>query len=152
MPTATATEQTIHTMEFSKEESVEAPIEIVWESLLEQLGPESEIPGGKKFPLKLEAWVGGRWFRDLGNNTGHLWGHVQVIKPPNLIELCGPIAMSYPAMNHIQYRLTAEGKSTKLKLTHKAMGMIIPEHREMDEAWEYILHKVVENALRKVKK
>jgi len=26
------------------------------------------------------ALAGGRWFRDIGNNAGHLWGHVQVIR------------------------------------------------------------------------
>ena len=61
MPTAIATEQTIHTMEFSKEESVEAPIEIVWESLLEQLGPESEIPGGKNGECNPLCEFIGRW-------------------------------------------------------------------------------------------
>ena len=25
--------------------------------------------------MKLEAWPGGRWFRDLGDGNGHLWGH-----------------------------------------------------------------------------
>ena len=59
----------------------------------------------------LEQWPGGRWFRDRGNGIGHLWGHVQVIKPPVLLELSGPLLMSYPAMNHIEVRLDqiAEG-------------------------------------------
>ena len=41
--------------------------------------------------MKIEPWPGGRWYRDLGNNAGHLWGHVQVIKPPTLLEICGPL-------------------------------------------------------------
>ena len=53
----------------------------------------------------LEPWPGGRWFRDRGNGVGHLWGHVQVIKPPVLIELSGPMFMSYPALNHVELRL-----------------------------------------------
>ena len=50
-----------------------------------------------RFPMVIEPWPGGRWYRDLGNNAGHLWGHVQVIKPPTLLELCGPMFMSFPA-------------------------------------------------------
>ena len=65
--------------------------------MLDQLGPEGQMPGGKPFPMKIEPWPGGRWYRDLGNNSGHLWGHVQVIKPPTLLEICGPLMMSYPA-------------------------------------------------------
>jgi len=30
---------------------------------------------------------------------------VQVIKPPVLLELSGPLFMSYPAINHIELRL-----------------------------------------------
>ena len=129
-------EKTMQTVEFKNEELIKAPIEIVWRAVLDEVGPEAQMPGGKTLSLKVEAWPGGRWYRDLGNNTGHLWGHVQVIKPPGLLELCGPMAMSYPCVNHIQYRLTAEGSGTRLILTHKAMGLIPKEHREgMGEGW-----------------
>jgi len=136
-------EQTVQTMEIRKEEMINAPIEIVFQAVLDQLGPESEMPDGKPFPFKLEAWPGGRWFRDLGNNAGHLWGHVQVIKPPTLLEIVGPTAMSYPAVNHMQYRLAPEGAGTRLKFTHKAMGLILPEHRDgMPEGWEFWLGQI----------
>src|SRR5262245_41332203 len=126
----TIADQEIQTIHFVKEESIDAPIEIVFQSVLDELGPESQMPNGQTFPMKLEAWPGGRWFRDLDNNAGHLWGHVQVIKPPTLLEIYGPMPMSYPAINHVQYRLSAEGGGTRLKFTHKAMGVIAPEHRE----------------------
>lgn len=91
--------------------------------------------------------AGRRWFRDLGANTGHLWGHVQVIKPPSLLEICGPLFMSYPATNFVQYRLVAESVSTTLKLTHRAMGLITPEHREgVHEGWDYELAKIRERS------
>ena len=87
--------------------------------------------------LKIEAFPGGRWFRDLGNNVGHLWGHVQVIKPPLLLELVGPMMMSYPVASHIQYRLTPQGGKTLLTLTHRAMGLILPEHTVgMNDGWQ----------------
>ena len=107
------------------------------------------MPDGRPFPMTIEPWPGGRWFRDLGEHAGHLWGHVQVIKPPTLLELCGPMPMSYPALNHVQYRLTpdASGKNTRLKITHKAMGLIIPEHRDgMPEGWEHGLERIRELA------
>ena len=97
----------ISSMKIQKEIFIEAPIDIAFECVLAQLGPESQMPDGRPFPFKLEAFPGGRWLRDLGNNTGHLWGHVQVIKPPKLIELWGPFMMSYAATNHAQYRRTA---------------------------------------------
>ena len=104
-------------------------------------GLAGDMPDGKPFPMVIEPWPGGR-YRDLGNNAGHLWGHVQVIKPPTLIELCGPMFMSYPAINHVQYRLTAEGDGTRLKLTHRAFGPIPQEVQEgVVEGWNYRLKR-----------
>src|SRR5881227_3166305 len=138
MKTDTRERQSVESFEIGKEIEISAPIAIAFAAMLDELGPEGQMPGGKPFPLKIEPWPGGRWYRDLGNNTGHLWGHVQVIKPPGLLEICGPMPMSYPAINHIHDRLTVEGSGTRLKLTHKAMGLIPPEHREgMDQGWEY---------------
>jgi hypothetical protein len=103
--------------------------------------------------MKIEAWPGGRWYRDLGNNSGHLWGHVQVIKPPTLLEICGPLMMSYPALNHLQYRLRAEGAVTRVVLLHRTMGLILPEHRDgLPKGWTYWLEHIRELAERKNRK
>jgi hypothetical protein len=140
---------TIQSLNIVKEIEIAAPIHISFAALLEELGPGSEIPGGAPFPMVLEAWPGGRWYRDLGDNAGHWWGHVQVIKPPKLIELCGPMFMSYPAVSHLQYRLTDDGDRTLLKLTHRAIGQIPAEHREgVQTGWEYRLNRVRELAMR----
>ena len=153
MPAILTEEKNVHTIEIRKEETIEAPIEIAWEAVLDQLGPEGQMPGGKQFPMKLEAWPGGRWFRDLGNNAGHFWGHVQVIKPPTMLELCGPMPMSYPAINHLQYKLTADGAGTRLSFTHRAMGLIAKEFREgMGEGWGFKLQRIVEIATSRAKK
>jgi hypothetical protein len=102
--------------------------------------------------MTLEQWPGGRWFRDRGNGIGHLWGHVQVIKPPTLLEICGPMFMSYPAANHVQYRLSAEGKGTRLKFVHKSMGLIPKDHQEgMQMGWNYKMKRIVELAGRRRK-
>lgn len=126
---------------------IAAPVEVVFESVLEELGPGSQMPDGKPFPMKIEPWVGGRWYRDLGemggHKTGHLWGHVQVIKAPTLLELVGPMPMSFPALNHVQYRLKAEGGGTLLTLHHRAMGLIPQEFREgMPDGWEHGVKRI----------
>lgn len=143
MSTDTMQLQSVETMELRKEILVEAPIEITFQAVLDELGPESLMPDGRPFPLKLEPWPGGRWYRDLGNNSGHFWGHVQVIKPPALLELCGPMPMSFPAMNHVQYRLKQEGNKTRVSLLHRAMGLIPPEYRDgMPEGFEFGLKRI----------
>lgn len=142
--------QSVETFEIRKEVEISAPIEIAFEAVLDQLGPEGQMPGDKPFPMKLEAWPGGRWYRDLGNNSGHLWGHVQVIKPPTLLEVCGPLMMSYPAANHLQYRLTAEGNLTRLVFFHRAMGLIPPDQRDgFAQGWQYWVERIRDLAERK---
>ena len=150
MTTDTMEQETVQTMEIRKEIEIAAPIEVAFEAVLEELGPEGRMPDGKSLQMKLEPWPGGRWYRDLGNNSGHLWGHVQVIKAPALLEICGPMAMSYPAANHIQYRLKAEGNGTRLTLLHRAMGLIPQEHRDgMPEGWGMWVKQIRDRAERK---
>lgn len=140
---AAAVSEGMQTLCIEKEVFIGAPLDLAFEAILEELGPASEIPGGKPMPMVIEPWPGGRWFRDLGNKSGHLWGHVQVIKPPALLEISGPLFMSYACMNHVQYRLVAEGNGTKLKFTHRAIGEIPAEHREgVAEGWNYGLNRI----------
>ena len=146
---ATEPDLAVQTFQFSKDVSVAAPAEIVFDAVLAECGPESQMPDGTAFPMKLEPWPGGRWFRDLGDNAGHLWGHVQVIKPPKLLEICGPMFVSYPATNHLQYRLTPEGDGTRLKLTHRAFGYF-PQGfiTGADEGFSHFLKRIAEIAQR----
>ena len=150
MTTDTMELTSVETLEIRKQIEIAAPIELTFEAVLEELGPGSQLPDGQPFPMKVEPWPGGRWYRDLGHNTGHLWGHVQVIKPPTLLELCGPMPMSYPAINHLQYRLKEEGGKTRLSILHRAMGLIPAEHRDgMPEGWEHGLKRIRDVAERK---
>jgi uncharacterized protein YndB with AHSA1/START domain len=146
-------QQAVESLEIRKEIAIAAPIEFAFAAVLDELGPEAQMPGGKPFSMKLEAWPGGRWYRDLGNNSGHLWGHVQVIKPPTLLEICGPLMMSYPAANHVQYRLTAEGGGTRLVFLHRGLGLFLPEHRDgMPKGWQHWLERIRDHAERKGRK
>ena len=154
MTTEISERQEIQTLEIRKEIEIDAPIDVSFESVLDELGPEGLGPEGKSLSMKIEPWPGGRWYRDLGNNTGHLWGHVQVIKPPTLLEITGPMPMSYPAVNHVQYRLKELGGGrTLLTFLHRAMGLIPSEHREgMPQGWQNWLENIRKTAERKAKK
>ena len=133
--------QAVQTFEIVKQEEIAAPIGIVFETILEQMGPLNSTPE-KPMPMKLEAWPGGRWFRDLGNNTGHFWGVVQAIKPPSLLEICGPLFMSTPAVSNLQYRLTEENGLTRLRFVHRAMGWIGESDRGVDAGWTDLMTRI----------
>ncbi len=153
MKTDASERQSFESFEIFKEIEIAAPIDIAFAAMLDEIGPENQMLGGKPFPMKIEPWPGGRWYRDLGNNSGHFWGHVQVIKPPTLLEICGPLMMSFPALNHVQYRFKADGGVTRLAFIHRAMGRILPEHRDgMPKGWEDWLQRIRERAERKNRK
>jgi len=145
MAATTVSMQAVQQFEIVKDELMAAPIDIVFESLLEQMGPYNETPDGKSLTMKLETWPGGRWFRDLGNNMGHFWGHVQAIKAPELLEIQGPMFMSFPVASHLQYRLTAEGSKTRVRISHRAMGLIPPEFSDgarVGVGWDHFMSRL----------
>lgn len=122
---------------------VKGPIAEVFKSVLYRFGEGNMGPDGKSLQMKLEEFAGGRWFRDRGEGISHLWGHIQVIKPPTLIEISGPMFMSYPAINHLALRLEEINGLTKVTLRHRALGMIDPEHRSgVKEGWGMMLESV----------
>ena len=118
------------TLLVEQEIHVHASLEDTFAALLEQLGPENEGGEGRPFPMVLEAWPGGRWYRDLGNDNGHHWAHVQAIKRPTLLEFSGPLFMSHPVANNVQYRLSEENGGTLIKFRHSAFGLIQEQHRQ----------------------
>src|SRR5687768_12321488 len=128
MPMTNPANETVQTLRVVKDLIINASVDIVWESVLEETGPAMRHDTAGPMSMKLEAWPGGRWYRDVGEGKGHLWGHVQVIKPPTLLEISGPMFMSYPAINHIQYRLKAEGSGTRFQFVHRGIGIFDAEH------------------------
>jgi hypothetical protein len=147
--TATKVARTIEdlTLSVSQEIHVRASLEVTFAAMLEQIGPYNDTPDGKPMPLKIEPWPGGRWYRDLGGENGHFWGHVQAIKRPTLLEITGPLFMSYPVVSNIQYRLSEVEGGTLIKFNHTAMGLIPDEHREgVGKGWTHINESIRKRA------
>ena len=149
MTTLTLPEIDSLSLKINHEIRVRASLETTFAALLEQLGPGNERPDGTPLSMKLEAWPGGRWFRDLGDGNGHYWATVQAIKRPTLLELSGPLFMSYPVANNVQYRLSHEDGETLIKFCHAGFGLIQEEHRKgVATGWNYILDQARQRAER----
>ena len=124
------------TLNVTQEIHVRASLDATFAALLEEIGPHNAMADGSPMPMKFEAWPGGRWYRDLGDNNGHFWGHVQAIKRPTLLEITGPLFMSYPAISNVQYRLSEANGGTLIKFQHSALGLIQDEHRKnVSKGW-----------------
>ena len=131
------------TLDVAQQIDVKADIGDVFKAVLHRFGEGSTNPDGESMHMILEQWPGGRWFRDRGNGIGHLWGHVQVIKPPVLLELSGPMFMSYPALNHVEIKLDQAPGGTKVTLRHRAIGFLDETHRQnVGKGWKHYLDSV----------
>ena len=146
-------EEAVRSFSIRREDRIEASIEIVFETILEQMSHLNVKPDGVPMPMKLEAWPGGRWYRELGNNNGHMWGHVQAIRAPELLEIYGPLFMSFPATSNVQYRLKADGNATILQFNHTAMGLIPDDmSANVSTGWDNMLKHIRADAERSARK
>lgn len=144
-----AADQTLENLTFTlnQEIHVQAPLDVTFAALLEQLGPGNETPEGKSLSLKIEAWPGGRWYRDMGDDNGHFWATVQAIKRPTLLEFVGPMFASFPLLNNVQYRLKEVEGGTLIVFRHTALGLLTDDHKaEMPKGWASMHDRVRRHA------
>ena len=130
-------------LSITEETHVRAPLAATFAALLEEMGPSNEGRPGTPMPMTLEPWPGGRWFRDLGDGNGHLWGHVQAIKRPTLLEIAGPLMMSFAVSSNLQYRLKETDGGTSITLTHTAFGLFPDGYREaLSQGWPLMFDRI----------
>ena len=145
--TETMTLQDNLTLNLTEEIHVRASLEATFEALLVQMGPENEAPDGTPLSMTLEAHPGGRWFRDLGGNNGHLWGFVQAIKRPTLLEITGPLFMSVPVVSNVQYRLKEADGGTLIMFRHSALGFVPDDYRQgLMKGWRPLFERIRKQA------
>ena len=141
--TTTMSEIESLSLKVNQEIRVRASIETTFAALLEELGPSQRMMDETPMPMKLEAWPGGRWFRDLGDNNGHLWGHVQAIKRPTLLEIAGPLMMSFAVASNVQYRLKESDGGTLITISHTALGLFPDGYREaLAQGWSLLFDRL----------
>ncbi|MEO8337931.1 MAG: SRPBCC domain-containing protein [bacterium] len=131
-------------LNITDETHVRASVAVTFAALLEEIGPSNQGHQGVPMPMTLEAWPGGRWFRDLGDGNGHCWGHVQAIKRPTLLEIAGPLMMSFAVASNVQYRLKEVDGGTLITLRHTALGLFPPDgYRDaLGQGWALIFDRL----------
>ena len=145
-----ATEHTLEnlTLTINQEINVQAPLDITFAALLDQLGPGNETHDGKSLNLKIEPWLGGRWYRDMGDGNGHFWANVKAIMRPTLLEFAGPLFASFAFVSNVQYRLSeVAGGTTLIAFRHTALGLVPDEHKAgMNKGWASMHDRVRRHA------
>jgi activator of Hsp90 ATPase-like protein len=134
-------------LDLTEEIRVHALLEATFDALLEEMGPHNTGIGGVPMPMVIEARPGGRWYRDLGGDDGHFWGHVQAIKRPTLLEITGPLFMSMAVVSNLQYRLKEVDGGTLISFRHSALGFIPDDFRQnMMRGWSALHDRVRKQA------
>ena len=146
MTTTTPSQITEPTFVITEEIVVHASMETTFASLVAQMGRLNEAPDGKPLPMVLETRPGGRWYRDLGGEDGHLWAFVQSIRRPTLLELWGPMFLSTGATSNMQYRLSERDGVTTITFTHTLVGPVPEPVRTNTHAGWASLHARVKQA------
>ena len=138
---ATIQEHVVQAFEIVKEEEIAAPVDIVFETILEQMGPLNSTPE-KPMPMKLEAWPGGRWFRDLGNNTGTSGASCR----PSNRRRCWRSPVRFLCRLRPS-RISSTGSReengvTRLRFVHRAMGWVGEADRGVDVGWTDLIKRI----------
>jgi hypothetical protein len=129
-------------LNLTHEVHVRASLRATFDALLEEMGPANVTPEGQPLPMKIEPWPGGRWYRGLDDDNGHLWGHVQAIKRPTLLEITGPLFISAPVLSNVQYRLSEVDGGTLIAFRHTALGFIPDDLRQgMSRGWTSLIDR-----------
>jgi hypothetical protein len=127
----------------TEEIHVHSSLDATFAALLEELGPSNRGHNDTPMPMTLEPWPGGRWFRDISEGNGHLWGHVQAIRRPTLLEITGPLMMSFAVASNVQYRLKDVDGETLITLRHSALGLFPDGYREpLTQGWQRIFDRL----------
>ena len=142
----TTTAPVSETFTITEQITVRASLEQTFQSLIAEMGRRNQTPDGTPLPMILEPHPGGRWYRDLGGDNGHLWGFVQSIKRPTLLEIWGPLFMSTAATSNLLYRLSETADGSLITFTHTLVGPFPEEHRSRLASGWNALHARVRNA------
>jgi len=130
-------------LNINQEISIEAAPDDVYRGLIDHLTKLHAGPENEPIPMVLEEWPGGRWFREFEGGAGHLWGFVQAIKPPSLIEIYGPLFMSFAVANNVQIRLEPTANGTTVSLKHQVLGAVPDDYREgIGLGWSGMLDRI----------
>ncbi|HSA92549.1 MAG TPA: metalloregulator ArsR/SmtB family transcription factor [Terriglobales bacterium] len=121
--------QSIH---IEQEVHIGAPPKRVFEALTKDIAAWWGAPyllNQNARSIVLEPEIGGRLYEVWQEGDGALWAVVTAIERDHKLTLSGPMGMSGAVSGVIGYELEPDGKGTRLKLSHRAIGEVTEQTR-----------------------
>ena len=124
---------------FLVEVLIEAPIERVWRAMVVDtnewwhreffIGPDPKA-------LLIEPRLGGRMYEDWGDGEGMIWGHVNMVRSPELLQIVGDCSKDFggPSRHIMTWNLEQDGGTTRLRLEHSIHGHVTAQVEENTSA------------------
>ena len=130
-----------------------AEAETVWSSLVDGIDDwwgEPYVSSPERTQLTLDARVGGLLFEDWGDGNGTAWATVSTVRRPHRLELNGTFMMPGALHGHVAIDIdadTADPASSRISLTHRAIGDIADETiASWDDGWHELIESLAEHA------
>jgi DNA-binding transcriptional ArsR family regulator/uncharacterized protein YndB with AHSA1/START domain len=102
----------------------------VFDSLIDADGWWSHRYSADSKELRLEAFVGGRFYELFDDDNGALYATVTSIKRGEHLELSGSIGMAGAVLGYARFDLEARDGATLVKLSHRAFGEIGDQRKQ----------------------
>jgi uncharacterized protein YndB with AHSA1/START domain len=115
--------------ELTAQIEIDAPAEMVWRSLTEDIGswwPHSFSDDPK---ITLEPWVGGRFLEEFGDGGGALYAVVTYLRPARELTVSGSMGMRGARQYVKTYTLEPDGDGTRVRTVASVLGDISDEMR-----------------------
>jgi uncharacterized protein YndB with AHSA1/START domain len=116
-------------VDLNAEVRILAPVDVVWRSLVEDVGAWWPHSFSEEPTITMEPWVGGR-FMEEGEGGSALYALVTHIVTGARLTISGPMGMRGARQYVKTYELTADGDATTVRTTASMLGDIDEELRE----------------------
>jgi uncharacterized protein YndB with AHSA1/START domain len=108
---------------------IEAPVEVVWRSLVEDIGAWWPHSFSDEPKISMEPWVGGRFMEEWDGGSA-LYALVTHLVTGARLTVSGPMGMPGARQYVKTYELAADGDTTVVTTTASMLGDIDDELRE----------------------
>jgi len=127
-----------------QEVTIDAPPERVFDAITKDVaawwGEPHMYDEERARDIRLEPILGGDFYEDWGNGEGAAYATVTLLRRPERLRMTGGMGMSGAVAGVIDIRLTPQGKSTIVRLSHRAVGEVTAETRAgYDNGWKVLL-------------
>src|ERR1044072_3983991 len=115
-------------IELHAEVSIDAPVDVVWRSLVEDAGAWGPHSFSEEPRISMERWGGGR-FMEEGDGGSALYAFVTHMVTNARLTISGPMGMGGARQYVKTYELVAEGDTTTVRTSASMLGDIDDETR-----------------------